>query len=170
MIDPNYKGEAQLFSWSDTPAGRKITFLLPDEGEEHPFKGFKTGPKYGQCFAIMTQPVDYDNPEEEQTVKSVADYVMPESQRCALLCKQEKFQTWLYGMFPGRWAGVERDLSEDATAESLTAGTLRQYLLISSRREIDTNPIALKTWLSLVSKYEYDTQLIPAYTGGDGEI
>ena len=66
MTEPNYKGEAQLLSWSDTPAGRKITFLLPDEGEEHQFKGFKTGPKYGQCFAIITQPIDYDNPEPEK--------------------------------------------------------------------------------------------------------
>lgn len=159
MTAPNHKGEAQLLSWSDTPAGRKITFLLPDEGEEHPFKGFKTGPKYGQCFAIVTQPIDYDNPEPgEATVKSVAGYAMSESQRCALLCQRGDFQGWLKDLLPEKYHPKILGLSSSEPPERIAAAVLRGYLGISSRRVLDgpRHP-ATRLWHGLVSKYEAET-------------
>ena len=44
--------EALLLRWGESPAGRTVTFLLPDDGTTHPFKGLKTGPSYGQRVAL----------------------------------------------------------------------------------------------------------------------
>lgn len=55
--------EAMLCSWSDSPAGRKVTFLLPDNGEDHPFKHLKAGTKYGQRLALSMALISDDETE-----------------------------------------------------------------------------------------------------------
>ncbi|NIA72447.1 hypothetical protein HBA54_28060 [Pelagibius litoralis] len=168
MTKPNYRGEAQLLSWSDTPAGRKITFLLPDEGEEHPFKPFKTGPKYGQAFAVITQPVDYDNPEGEgepkagEPVKSVAGYAKApptESQICGMLCNDPGFQEWVAESYAGIWDGWRRDRPGACLTEICTIVT-REIVGVQSRSELDrptpTNT-HIESWQALRAQYEIDT-------------
>lgn len=153
----NYQGEAQLYSWSDSSAGRKVTFLLPDEGNEHPFKPFKPGIKYGQCFAICTKPIDYDNPQEPkpgEEVKSVAGYAKApptESQICAMLCDDPVFQEWLVDQYPPN----RLDIVGSAWAVSV----VKHHCGMKSRRELDSDPEGepSKRWQALRSQYETDT-------------
>jgi hypothetical protein len=170
MTDLTYKDEAMLVSWSDSAAGRKVTFLLPDNGEEHPFKGYKTGPTNGQAFVVACHPVDYDNPESPpeprpgDPIKSVKGYAKPpmtESQRCGMLCGDTAFHGWLAKNFPKRWAFffVGQNLPDDAAA-----CVVRDLLKVPSRRDIDTNEIALTSWRAMLAQFEHDTGRIAEQT------
>lgn len=157
-----YKGEALLLSWSDSTAGRKVTFLLPDDGGQHPFRDYKTGPKYGQAFAIGCAPVDYDNPEPAKPgdpVKSVKGYAKPpmtESQRCALYCQQPDFQKWLAMHFADEWAhfNVGGNGPDDAAA-----CVIRRVLKVTSRRELDDErkSVTRSAWEAMRTAFEADT-------------
>ena len=158
MTEPNYKGEAQLLSWSTSPAGRKITLLLPEDTPDHPFKGFKTGPKYGQCFAIMTQPIDYDNPEGDgQAVKSVKGYTTTESQRCAMLCHDERFREWIIENYTDHWRATYREVGE--SDGDLVAKIVRTLCGMASRSALDSDPEGepSQRWQRLKAKYYSDT-------------
>ncbi len=40
--------------WGDSSAsGRTVTLKLPDDGDEHPFKGLDVGAKNGQMLEIV---------------------------------------------------------------------------------------------------------------------
>jgi hypothetical protein len=160
-----YKGEALLYSWSDSAAGRKVTFLLPDEGKPHPFKDYKSGPKYGQAFALGCTPIDYDNPEGPpeprpgDPVKSVAGYAKPpmtEAQRCGMLCADKTFQGWIAANFPKEWEffHVGKNSPKDTVA-----CVVRNWLRISSRSELD-NDVRQKSregWQTMLAQFEADT-------------
>lgn len=148
-----FKGEAMLLSWSDSAAGRKVTFLLPDDGTPHPFKDYKTGPKYGQGFALGCQAIDYDNPEGDaepkpgDPVKSVKGYAKPpmtEAQRCGMLCADKAFQNWL------------RQYAH-ADDEADPADIMRALLGIDSRSQIDSNHATREAWRYIFERFEADT-------------
>jgi hypothetical protein len=164
MTNLTYKDEALLLSWSDSAAGRKVTFLLPDAGEEHPFKGFKTGPTNGQAFALACHPVDYDNPEQPEQpkpgdqVKSVAGYAKPpmtESQRCGMLCNDERFQIWLSTRFPLIWDEVERE--QRRPFNDMAAEVVRRHCIMNTRRKLDENGPSAEVWLNMLAQFESDT-------------
>jgi hypothetical protein len=54
--------EVMLWSWADSPAGQKVTFLLNEEGE-HPFKQFISG-KHGQRFQMVLVKINDDETTE----------------------------------------------------------------------------------------------------------
>lgn len=153
MVDQfTYSGEALLLSWTDSSAGRKVTFLLPDNGEQHPFKDFKTGPVHGQPFAIGCQPVDYDSPEPEPEEKKRKDPT--ESQRCAILCQDGEFQRWLRKAFPGTFTSPM--LADPADT---AANIVKAHCRMNSRKVLDSDPEGepSQRWQRLKAKYYSDT-------------
>jgi hypothetical protein len=162
-----YKGEALLYSWSDSAAGRKVTFLLPDEGTPHPFKDYKSGPKYGQAFALGCTPIDYDNPESPpepkpgDPVKSVAGYAKPpmtEAQRCGMLCADKAFQKWCWNKAEYHyWASKQGDRLVGMADEEIAAEYVRAVCRVTSRRHIGINLDALESWRSMLAQFEADT-------------
>lgn len=150
-----YKGEALLLSWTDSSAGRKVTFLLPDNGQQHPFKDFKTGPVHGQPFAIGCQPVDYDNPEpapEEKKPKRDRK----ESETCAMLCDNPVFQEWLSAAFTLEWQTLSLGLT---TADDVATRLVKQHCRMHSRKVLDSDPEGepSKRWQRLRAQFESDT-------------
>lgn len=56
--------EVMLLRWGESPTGRTVTLLLPDDpGSQHPFKGLRTGASNGQRLAISVALI---NDHEEQ--------------------------------------------------------------------------------------------------------
>lgn len=56
---------AKLMRWGESSAsGRTVTFKLPDDTEEHPFKGLAVGSKNGQLVEIEVELVEGDLPLE----------------------------------------------------------------------------------------------------------
>lgn len=56
-----YQGEMMLAGWTESHnGGRKVTFWLPDDTPEHPFKAFtaKAGKVAGQRFAVVFVQID----------------------------------------------------------------------------------------------------------------
>lgn len=159
-VNLTYKGEALLYSWSDSAAGRKVTFLLPEDGAEHPFRGYKSGPKYGQAFAIGCQPIDYDNPDPPKPgdpVKSVAGYAKPpmtESQRAGILCNTPEFQTWCSQGYPANWQAA---IAEGASLPEAAACIVRYACQTSTRRALDQPGPILERWRSVLAQFEADT-------------
>ncbi len=55
----------KLMRWGDSSSsGRTVTFKLPDDTEEHPFKNFPVGSKNGQLVEIEVEILDEDLPLE----------------------------------------------------------------------------------------------------------
>lgn len=149
MTDFTYKGEALLLSWSDSSAGRKVTFLLPDEGEEHPFKGFKCGPVHGQTFGVGCKEVTPGESEPEPD-KPKRDY--KESQICAMYCKNGQFQEWLAERFEDCWL---QECHGSASPEVTAARVVKRHCGMESRRALDSDPEGepLQRWLTMKARY-----------------
>ena len=103
--------EALLLRWGESPAGRTVTFLLPDDGTVHPFKGLKTGPSYGQRVALSVALISDDEtqtpvPKEEQASrgKPAKDRKrwsdLPLSQQAAIRCNEPGFETYMEQSYP----------------------------------------------------------------------
>ena len=51
----------KLLRWSDSStSGRTVTFQLPDDTEDHPFKGLETGKRAGQTMEMEVDLLDGD--------------------------------------------------------------------------------------------------------------
>lgn len=127
-----FQGEMQLLSWGDTSTrGRTVTFLLPEEGPEHPFKharekkGKTAGARY---MAVLVQIGD-----DEQPVSKTP------AQMAFLLCRDETFQFFL----------SERSFCEINSEETARAHIL-EVCGIPSRSKLDTDPGARSTWLTAI--------------------
>lgn len=64
MSESRYR--VRLLRWSESSSGgRTVTFQLPDDGDEHPFKGMPTGKRDGAVFEIVVRSAsDPDAPLE----------------------------------------------------------------------------------------------------------
>lgn len=61
---------ARLLRWGESSAsGRTVTFRLPDDTEEHPFKGLPVGSRNGQLVEIEIELIEGDLPLETLTGK-----------------------------------------------------------------------------------------------------
>lgn len=128
--------EAILLRWGENNAsGRTVTFVLPDDGTEHPFKGFKTGADHGQRMGLAFTLIADD--ETQHTPHSF-------SRHCALACKDPAFWAFLNHTFP------DLDLVKNPTD---AAGLVRRALGISSRSELDTDPVLADKWTQLHSQF-----------------
>lgn len=78
-----YQGEMFLLGWSESHNnGRKVTFQLPEDTDEHPFKRFtvKNGKRAGQRFAVVLVQIGDD---EEPVIQQPA----PEAEKPAPVTK-----------------------------------------------------------------------------------
>ena len=82
----------------------------------------------GLPLAIGLKALDYDNPEEPSAEAPHKRYI----QRSVMLCKDEKFQRFLYelSMYEGFYAWGTGDAEKETTA------ALRDYLGLQSRSEL----------------------------------
>ena len=77
---------------------------------------------------------------------------LPRSEQAALACRDVQFC---------RWLGCE-----DATRTQTAVTYLRTALVVTSRRELDADPIAASRWDSLYARYRQETGLDPESRGG----
>lgn len=103
------------------------------------------------------QPRDRAKEEDAKKPKDIT-----ESQRCAMLCKQARFQDWLQERDTVLWD--YSDQGGELTAEETATAVVKQLCHISyreSRRVLDSDPEGepSKRWLQLKSQFEQDTGL-----------
>lgn len=158
--------EAMLLRWGESPAGRTVTFLLPDDGAQHPFKGLKTGPSYGQRVALSVALISDDETQTpapgpkpplgfryghvvEQT-GTVAPAKpkdrkrwseLPLSQQAAIRCNDPDFQTYLVERFGGDG--------------EVPAECVREYCAVKSRKNISLGDVSGKLWSELDADYRF---------------
>ena len=129
-----------------------MTFVLPEDEGEHPFKGLKTG-KTGQRFALALAKI---NDSEEK-----ADHVFPEGytdgskpampylektpgeqavMRAGILANDIAFQDWL-----------------KVDGPELAAAYIRTACGVQSRSEFATVPAALLTFLTMEVTFKQQT-------------
>lgn len=83
--------------------------------------------------------------EDEKPVKPKQKFEdMPPSQQAGILCGEPGFQTWLLNKYPK--AGT-------------TADCVRAYCGVSSRADLDSDPVAASNWRFLNDQYLTDTRL-----------
>jgi hypothetical protein len=142
-----FRGEVQLAGWSDShTGGPKITLWLDDSAGLDIFRAMTTrkGNHSGQRFvAVLVEIGDDELP--------VAQPMGDACQQSVILCKSPQFQRYV--------AAVTRRpaLSEPAAEEFV-----RSHCRIESRRELDSNPAALRLFRELLVVYESWRELEPA--------
>ena len=140
--------EAMLLRWGETCAsGRTVTFLLPEEGGVHPFKGLKYGPVNGQRVALSVALIADDETQEPAQPREAPPRErrsfdeLPRSQQAGILCNEGRFQKFM-GFTPGE------------AAIDVTACQVRTLCHVKSRSELDTNQQAAALWDSMIADYE----------------
>lgn len=114
-----WQGEMLLLGWAESHTkGRTVTFLLPEEGQEHPFKAFTVskGKRSGQRFAAVFVQIGDD---EKPVVKTPA-------QQAYAMCLSEDFREWV----------GERSLATIRNEQDARSWML-EYLGIQSRSVLD---------------------------------
>jgi hypothetical protein len=141
--------ETMLLAWAESNTrGRTVTFQLPEEGDEHPFRHFtvKTGKRAGQRFYMTLVQIDDDERPVERKP----------SQDAFLMCRDEQF--WHY-LSERSFLTIEtEDEARDAMLELLSTGS---GVKVTSRSMIDTNPSVRAAFQMYVEKpfNEYRTAL-----------
>lgn len=156
--------EAMLLRWSDSHTGRTVTLLLPDDGDDHPFRGLKCGPANGQRLALSVALIADDEtqtPMEEQQPRpaptnpskttggahSKPFNEMSGAQQAGILCRDPPFIKFLSDEIAAVVDGTRVANSEQATT------FVREFCGVLSRSEIDKQPTAKQRWDRLVSDY-----------------
>lgn len=156
--------EAMLLRWGESPTGRTVTFLLPEDSGSHPFKGLKTGPANGQRLALSIALIGDDEstashePVAQKVERATFNSDVPGSspggfaihpkprsraQRAGILCGDARFRRFLdenHGVHP-------------VTGADDAAAVVRTLCRVKSRSEFDTDEAAGKRWDWLESAY-----------------
>jgi len=130
--------EAMLLSWSESPAGRKVTFLLPAEPDHHPFRGLKAGPAHGQRLALSVALIGDDETQEDVQKPAGKSF----AQRAGILCGKPAFYKFLTQM--NLMLAFEASGHGDPDAEA-AAYAIRKICGVESRKDlIDGTPAGRK--------------------------
>jgi hypothetical protein len=122
-----YKDELLLLRWSDNSRdGMTVTFQLPGEIAEHPFKHSATGKKTGKRYAAVLVEIGDD---EQPVVQEQKPKGGPLSREAAGICKREDFQEFVVC-----WMGY---LNKGLTEEENAAAYIRERCRIRSRSTLD---------------------------------
>lgn len=140
MNNDVYRSEVMLLGWSDSSnRGRTVTFLLDEEGHEHPFKQYtvKSGKHAGQRFEITVRMLNDDEhvtPDNKQPLLS---------NTAGMLCRDPQFWQW----------ANERSF-EDVHDEASARTYICNKCVVTSRAELDTDPIAARRfYLEVVTPF-----------------
>ena len=176
--------EAMLLRWGDThSSGRTVTFQLPDDGGEHPFKGLKCGPANGQRLALSVALINDDESQSgAEPVNEPASAETSAGQSREAHTKGTNDPHLIHagaapddkdkpsGAEPRKWTATQ-DAGLHCTMKSFqrfmfekgytttedgqeAIEAVRAHCGIASRRELDTDPEALDKWRSLTADYE----------------
>jgi hypothetical protein len=148
-----FKGEFMLAGWNEShQGGRKVSFFLPDEGEEHPFKKFTIakGKRAGHRFmAVLVEIADDETPVPQEPEKPKGGVL---SKNAARMCNVPLFQGFLREVHHNYWS--QCSLTTEYGRESdIAAEVLRRILGVQSRSEIDHNQDAATKWHALMREY-----------------
>lgn len=128
-----YKDEFLLLRWSDNSRdGMTVTFQIPGEYAEHPFKSSPTGKKTGKRYAAVLVEIGDDEKPVVQKGKPG-----PNCLKAIGLCRNESFQRWI-------GCGYEDDATD----------VMKNYLGVASRRELDTNVVAAAKFDRMVEAFQ----------------
>jgi hypothetical protein len=147
--------EVMLLRWSDNQNGRTVTFLLPDDGGDHPFKGLKCGPSNGDRLAVSVARIADDETQHavaqpspsrdsNSTAAGAKQYSLP--QRVGMRCSDLRFRKFL----------VEQDNNEAnyiAYDTDRAADSVRVHCGVKSRSEIQPGTEAARKWDALEAKF-----------------
>lgn len=135
-----FQGEVMLLNWAESNTrGRTVTFQLPEEGEQHPFRHFtvKSGKKAGQRFMqVLVQIDDDETPVERKP-----------SQTAFLMCQDDQFWGWC-----NERSFTEIDSEETAKAYMLELLSAAVRGKVTSRSQIDTQPTVRAAFDMLVER------------------
>jgi len=138
--------EAMLLSWSESPAGRKVTFLLPAEPDHHPFRGLKAGPAHGQRLALSVALIGDDETQEDVQKPAGKSF----AQRAGILCCETRFHVFL----TERHRDIAWQASEKAdTATEAASFALRDLCGVDSRKELIAGTPAGRRFQELEAEY-----------------
>jgi len=145
--------EAMLLRWGESPTGRTVTFLLPEDEGQHPFKGLKTGPSNGQRLALSIALIADDESETphnppaeapeshtgERKPEGAAKYRL--SVQAHWCCEDTLF-----------WAFL-RERGHKVTDADSAAEAVRHICLVLSRSQFDVHPVAAERWRELHGQF-----------------
>ena len=138
--------EAMLLNWSETAnGGAKIVLQLADPGDLEMFKlmtlakGGRAGQRLGCAFVEIG--------DDEKPVEPRKPGAGPLAQLAGRWCEDKQFQTWLANTFAAMWNATQTPPFE---SEAAAANVVRALCGVASRRELDTNPNAGRTFHKLI--------------------
>ena len=155
--------EAILLRWGETHStGRTVTFLLPDEGGEHPFKSLKCGPDNGQRVALSVALIADDETqidarkELHQALYETSKTAKPAhekkrwsdlalSAQAAIRCNEPGFQLFINARF---------ELDNPAETPERAAQFVREYCAVKSRKDINRENSSGMIWAELDNEYQ----------------
>ena len=133
--------EAMLLRWGENhSSGRTVTFQLPEDTPDHPFKGLPCGPTNGQRVALSVALIGDDEKQQPAPKREFRD--MPRSAQAAMLCNEPRFQTFLDERY------AVSDHSESY------AGMVRSLCNVESRADLDKFADTAARWDRLYSEYQ----------------
>lgn len=139
--------EALLLRWNEGPNGRTVTFQLPDDTPQHPFRGLKAGPTHGQRLALSIALIADDETQSPPADNQPKEKGKSRAQMAGILCADARFRRFLAeDIAPCEGVAVfDLDMAADA---------VRHFCEVSSRSELDTNDQAQWRWDTLVGHYK----------------
>lgn len=137
--------EVMLLRWGESPTGRTVTFLLPEDDGPHPFKGLKSGPSYGERLALSVARIADD--ETQQDVEPPRSF----TQRSAILCGEVRFHVFLTERYPAKALAASKEYPNDSKRAAATV--LRDLCGVHSRKELLDGTPAGKRFLELEASY-----------------
>lgn len=130
--------EVMLLRWGESPGGRTVTFLLPDDPGDHPFKGLKAGRTHGQRLALSVALIADDETQEKIKARRRDWNELPPATQAALRCDDPVFRKFL----------------EFKKLTGEPAELVRNICGVASRSQISTDKEAMKKWLELDKDYQ----------------
>ena len=142
--------EAMVLRWSESSTGgRTVTFLLPGDGDAHPFRGVKTGPAHGQRVALSVALIADD---ETQNIVPAREVRAQEAKRGL---DKKRWEDLAYSVQAGircNEPGFQQCLRA-ADADG-AARIVRAICGVESRKDIVKDTPAGKAWVGIEWEYQ----------------
>lgn len=143
-MTPTFAGEIQLAGWSEShTSGCKVTFWLssPDELEAFRALTVRKGNTAGHRFMAALVEIGDDERPVEPEPKPLRAHMGDACYRTVMWCQEPTFWRFLNNRTPGFKAVTNKE--EAADRVRMTCG-------VTSRKDLDTDNEANKTWHRLI--------------------
>lgn len=139
----------------------KLTLTLHPDDLDTAMLRAPPGTRYYVEFAeAETEDFDTAAIRAKDPPQAVAPGVYGKSyaQEAGALCANERFQDWFYKLCNYQLPSDDMKTDMAKARSEIAAALLRNYLGISSRREIDSLPAAKETYNRLVRQYQNEVE------------